>query len=101
MGIQTVVVSIGVAVALMIGLIAGTSATGASFGGWLSLGLVPVVSAALYLTERAIGRQIWHFTAPYPYPWMEPAATMETAAAETKPHRDPVSGRVEEMALAA
>ena len=71
MGIQALVVFIGLTIALMGGVLAGTFEVGARLAGWLAIGLVPVMWTLLYLTERMIGREIWHYTAPYPYRWME------------------------------
>src|SRR3954467_5908856 len=36
----------------------------------LIIGLVPALWAALHVVERLTGRDLWHFTAPYPYAWM-------------------------------
>ena len=67
MGIQTLVVFVGVAIALVLGIT--TAAWGASLraAGWIAIGCVPIMWALLHLIERLIGRAIWHYSAPYPY----------------------------------
>ena len=66
MGIQALVLFIGLAIALAAGVFAGTLEATAPFAGWLVIGLFPVMSALWYLTELAIGWEIFHYTAPYP-----------------------------------
>ena len=46
----------------------------------LIIGFVPAISVASYALERLTGRGMWHFTAPYPYPWM-----LESDAPSTTP----------------
>ena len=36
----------------------------------LIIGFAPAVWAASHVVEGLSGRDLWHFTAPYPYPWM-------------------------------
>jgi hypothetical protein len=49
----------------------------------LIIGFVPALWAALHVIERLTGRDLWHFTAPYPYSWMrdsgDPASTPSSA----------------------
>ena len=78
MGIQAVVVFVGLLAALAAGGIAGARDIAAPLTGWLAIALVPAVWGLLHLIERRIGRRIWHYTAPYPYSWMqEPAKNRE------------------------
>jgi hypothetical protein len=35
------------------------------------MSFVPVMWAIMYLLERVLGREIWQYSAPYPYRWME------------------------------
>ena len=63
MGVQAVVVFIGLTIALSVG-IAGTLKVRAPHPGWPVIGLLPTMWALLYLTERVIGREIWQYTAP-------------------------------------
>lgn len=65
MGIHVFVMFIGLAIALTVGVLAGMSEAIAPFAGWLVIGLLPVMSALWYLTERALGREIFQYTAPY------------------------------------
>jgi hypothetical protein len=67
--IRTIVVLVGIGGALALG-IAGASWGGPKLSGVLVLGVVPAMWGALHLLERGIGRDIWHFDAPYPYRWM-------------------------------
>jgi hypothetical protein len=36
----------------------------------LIVGFVPAIWAVSHVFERLRGRDLWHFTAPYPYRWM-------------------------------
>jgi hypothetical protein len=63
MGIQTLVLFAGVAVALAVGII--TAAWGLRVVGWISIGLIPVTWAAIKLLERSLGREIWRYSKPY------------------------------------
>ena len=36
----------------------------------LIIGFVPAIWAASHVVERLTGRDMWHFSAPYPYRWM-------------------------------
>ena len=67
MGIQALVVFIGLAVALVIGILAGTVEMAALHAGWLAIGLLPVIWTLLYLIERVMGKDVWNYAAPYPY----------------------------------
>jgi hypothetical protein len=64
-GIQALVVSVGIVAALALG-IWGASFDNLNGAGWLVIPVVPAVWAALRLTERLIGRDIWEYTVPLP-----------------------------------
>ncbi len=101
MGIQALVVFIGLTIALTVGILAGTSEVGARVAGLLAIGLLPVMWALLYLTERMIGREIWHYTAPYPYWRMQVASVSETSLLRTAPERQLTVVEADEVRLAA
>jgi hypothetical protein len=84
MGIQTLVLFIGVASALGVGLL--TAASGASLrsAGLIALGFVPLMWAVTFVIERIIGRDIWDYAAPYPYRWMDVTPTDEKPAETTE-----------------
>ena len=69
--------------------------------GWLAIGSVPVLWTLLYLTERLIGREIWHYTAPYPYRRMQVANVAEAPHLESVPERELAGAEVEDVRLAA
>ena len=66
---RTVFVLMTIVLALTLGIIAGISESRLLTRA-LVFGLAPAVWAASHIVERLTGRDIWHFTAPYPYPWM-------------------------------
>ena len=74
MGIQAITVFAGLAIALAVAVFASLLDVGAPLLGWFAIALVPVLWTLLHLTERVIGREIWHYTAPYPYRAMRAAA---------------------------
>lgn len=79
MGTQGFVVSVGVAIALTIGAAAGVSDVGARGVATIAIAMVPVIWMLLHMKERVIGREIWQYTAPYPYRSMEvPTTTPST-----------------------
>ena len=84
MGIQVLVVFVGLIIALSVGVLAGMLELSAPLLGWLAIGLVPLLWTLLYLTERVIGREIWHYTAPYPYGWMQ----VDTVIVFGRAHRE-------------
>jgi hypothetical protein len=63
MRIQAVVVFIGLLLALAAGVFAGGWYGASPVAGWLAVGSVPVVWGLLHLIERAMGREIWHYSA--------------------------------------
>ena len=79
MGIQAVVVFIGVAFALAAGVLAGAWYGDSPLAGWVAVGSVPVLWGLMYVIERVTGREIWRYTAPYPYSSMQAASRGETA----------------------
>jgi len=69
-----------IVLALALGIIAGISESRLLTRA-LIIGFAPVVWAASHVVERLTDRDIWHFTAAYPYPWMRESAD----AASTSP----------------
>jgi hypothetical protein len=59
MGIQAVVVFIGVAFALASGVVAGAWYGDSPLAGWLAVGSVPVLWGRMYVIERVTGGEIW------------------------------------------
>lgn len=100
MGIQALVLFIGLTIALTVGVLAGMSEATAPFAGWLVIGLFPVMSALWYLTERAIGREIFHYTAAYPSR-RDVAAVIDASRPQTAAEREPTVVDAEEIRLAA
>ena len=101
MGIQAVVVFIGVAIALVVGVIVGMLEVGGPLAGWLAVGLLPVSWALLNLVERATGQDVWHYTTPYPYRRMEVASVTGASRLRRTPKRELISEDAEEIRLAA
>jgi hypothetical protein len=66
-----------IVVALALGVVAGASESRLLTRA-LIIGIVPAIWAVSHALERLTGRDMWHFTAPYPYRWMRAAG--ETAA---------------------
>lgn len=100
MGIQTLVVFVGVAITLVLGIT--TAVWGASLraAGWIAIGFVPITWALLHLIERLIGREIWRYSAPYPYRWMDAAPTHDGPAAATEHDRHEVDEGWQSVAAA-
>ena len=46
----------------------------------LIIGFAPAIWAASHVVERLTGGDMWHFTAPYPYPWMRETADAASSA---------------------
>ena len=69
-----------IVLALALGIIAGI-AESRLFTRALIIGFAPGIWAASHVVERLTGRDMWHFTAPYPYPLMRES----TDAASTPP----------------
>jgi hypothetical protein len=84
MGIQTLVVVIGVASALGVGVLTAASGMSLRSAGLIAVSLVPLLWAVTYVIERIIGRDIWDYAAPYPYRWMDVTPTDETPAETTE-----------------
>ena len=66
---RTAFVLTTIVLALALGIIAGISES-RLLTRVLIIGFAPAVWAASHVVERLRGRDMWHFTAPYPYPWM-------------------------------
>jgi hypothetical protein len=58
-----------VALALVLGIIAAAS-DGRLLIRALVIGVVPAIWGISHVLERLTGRDMWRFTAPYPYRWM-------------------------------
>jgi hypothetical protein len=84
MGIQTLVVVIGVASALGVGVLTAASGMSLRSAGLIAVGLAPLMWAVTYVIERIIGRDIWDYAAPYPYRWMDVTPTDEKPAVTTE-----------------
>lgn len=80
MGIQALVVLGGIVAALVVGAVVGLGSNSPSAMGWTVLVFGAATYAALSLVERALGRGIWEYTAPYPY---DSAGTGSTDATVT------------------
>jgi hypothetical protein len=90
MGIQALVVFIGLGFALAVGVVAGTWYASSPLAGWLAISSVPVMWGLMYFIERVTGREIWHYTAPYPYPSMQAGASRDETAVRNVPELDGV-----------
>jgi hypothetical protein len=66
---RTAFVLTTIVLALALGVIAGVVESRLLMRA-LIIGFVPALWAALHVVERLTGRDLWHFTAPYPYSWM-------------------------------
>jgi hypothetical protein len=60
-------VFIGVAAALGASVLAAASGASMRVAGFIALGFVPLMWAVTHLIERLIHRDIWEYSAPYPY----------------------------------
>ena len=101
MGIQAVVVFIGVAFALALGVLAGAWYGDSPLAGWLAVGSASVLWGLMYVIERVTGREIWRYTAPYPYSSMEAAAPRGETAVRNVPELDGVDVAPQKYPLAA
>jgi len=83
---RTTFVLTTIVLALALGIIAGISESRVLTRA-LIIGFVPAIWAASYVVERLTGRDMWHFTAPYPYSWMRESgdAAARTPSATAKP----------------
>ena len=66
---RTAFVLTTIALALALAIVAGTS-DNRLLTRALIIGFAPAIWAASHLVERLTGRDMWHFTAPFPRPWM-------------------------------
>jgi hypothetical protein len=81
-GIQSLVVVVGIAIALTLGILSAVWFRDTSGTGWLAVSVLPAMLALLRLTERNISRGIWDYTAPYPY---APLRTKDPVEVSVKP----------------
>ena len=90
---RTTFVLTTVVLALALGIIAGVSESRLLTRA-LIVGFAPAIWAASYVIERLTGRDMWHFTAPYPYSWMRERADAASAASMPSRHfRAPTRAR--------
>jgi hypothetical protein len=97
MGIQTLVVFIGVATAVGVGLLTVLSGASPRAAGLIAVGFALLMWALTGLIERLIGHEIWQYSAPYPYRGMDvapsndrPAVTSEPVGTELREERYPL-----------
>jgi hypothetical protein len=89
---RTAFVLTTIVLALVLGIIAGISESRLLTRA-LIIGFAPAIWAASHVAERLTGRDMWHFTAPYPYPWMRERA--EAASMSPVALGKPVENTVE------
>ena len=89
---RTAFVFTTIVLALALGIVAGVSESRLLTRA-LIIGLVPAMWAASHVVERLTGRDMWHFTAPYPYPWMRESG--DAAATPPRALGKPVEDTVE------
>ena len=89
---RTAFVLTTIVLALALGIIAGISESHLLTRA-LIIGVVPAIWAASHVVERLTGRDMWHFTAPYPYPWMRESG--DTASTPSGALGKPVENAVE------
>ena len=89
---RTAFVLTTIVLALALGIIAGISESRLLTRA-LIIGFVPAIWAASRLVERLTGRDMWHFTAPYPNPWMRESG--DTASTPPSALGKPVENTVE------
>ena len=79
-----------VVLALALGVVVGASES-RLLTRTLIVGFVPVIWAVSHAIERFTGRDMWHFSAPYPYRWMGERG--DTATPRPNAGRKPVEVR--------
>ena len=89
---RAVFVLTAVVFALALGVVSGASESRLLIRA-LIIGVVPVIWALSHVVERLMGRDMWHFSAPYPYRWMRDRS--ETAETPPNAVRKPVRVRQE------
>ena len=89
---RTTIVLTTIVLALALGIIAGISESRLLTRA-LIIGFAPAVWAASHVIERFTGRDMWQFTAPYPYPWMRESG--DVASTPPSALRKPVETIVE------
>ncbi len=98
MGIQTLIVFLGLVVALAIGTLVGVGEWTARTAGWLAVGLVPVAWTVVYAIEQMMGRDIGHYDAAYAERRLEIGD--DTSHSDAQDH-DLAEGTLEEILMAA
>ena len=78
--------------ALALGVVAGASESRLLMRA-LIVGVVPALWVLSHVVERLMGRDMWHFSAPYPYRWMRDRR--ETVGTRPNSVRKPVRVRQE------
>jgi len=81
-----------IVLALGFGVIAGASES-RLLTGTLVIGVIPAIWAVAHVVARLTGRDMWHFTTPYPYRRMRERG--ETARPRPDVSRESVHGPVE------
>jgi hypothetical protein len=100
MGIQTLVVFVGIAIALALPIITVAWSASMRTVSWIVIGMVPLMWTLLRLVEWLFGREIWQYSAPYPYRRMNRAPVDEPPSVSTMHGRD-VPGEEWEFVAAA
>jgi hypothetical protein len=77
---RTTVVLTTMVLALALGVIAGISES-RLLTRTLIIGFAPAIWVASRILERFTGRDLWHFSAPYPYSWMRESGDAASTAA--------------------
>ena len=72
-----------IVLALALGIIAGVSESRLLTRA-LIIGFAPAIWAASHVIERLTGRDLSHFTAPYPYPWMRESREAASTSPATR-----------------
>ena len=89
---RTVLVLTTVVFALALGVVAAASESRLLIRA-LIVGFMPAIWTVLHVVERLTGRDLWHFSSPYPYRWMRDRG--ETTMPRPNAIRKPVENRHE------
>jgi hypothetical protein len=101
MGIQTIVVFIGVAAALGASAVAVASGASMRAVGFIAVGFVPLMWALTHLIEKLIRRDVWEYSAPYPYRRMRLASVDVRRPPTTESEQQEVQGERRVLVAAA
>ena len=101
MGIQSVVLLAGLAVALIGAILAGAVDAPDRLAGWLAMGAAVVAWTLVLVTERVLRRELWLYTAAYPDPLSERAGAREAAHQSKAPAAAQTRDAAEGMPMAA